>query len=146
MKQYKNPAVTVDIVVFMGGGIVLIKRKNDPFKDMFALPGGFIEYGKETLIQAAVRELKEETNLNVKYLLNPLGEYSHPRRDPRGHTITFAYYVELNDTYIKKLKAKDDAKEVKLFSLLEMPELAFDHAKIIRDAIDKVNEENYERD
>ncbi|MEK6758101.1 MAG: NUDIX hydrolase, partial [Nanoarchaeota archaeon] len=83
---YVNPASTVDLIVFFDGGIILIKRKHEPFKDCWALPGGFLELGKETLEQAAVRELFEETSL----ITNPeelklVGVYSDPRRDPRGH-------------------------------------------------------------
>ncbi len=127
---YVNPASTVDLIVFFDGGIILIKRKHEPFKDCWALPGGFLELGKETLEQAAVRELFEETSL----ITNPeelklVGVYSDPRRDPRGHVISHVYEVR---NYSGKLSANDDAVEVKAFR--ELPnKLAFDHKKIISD-------------
>jgi 8-oxo-dGTP diphosphatase len=131
---YINPASTADLIVLYEGGIVLIRRKHEPFKDCWALPGGFLECGKETLEQAAARELFEETSL----VTNPnelrlVGVYSNPRRDPRGHVISHAYEVK---NYSGKLKANDDAAEVKVFR--ELPKkLAFDHEKIIKNYLNK---------
>ena len=129
--QYKNPAVTVDIVVQIGfDSVVLIKRKNNPFKGKWALPGGYINYGQETLDEAAMRELKEETNLD-HISLNYICAFSHPNRDPRGHTITHVYHANVGTHCIKNMKAKDDAIEIKLFDLDKLPKLAFDHYDII---------------
>lgn len=138
---FKNPSVTVDIVCFCNeynNQFILIKRKNEPFKDCWALPGGFIDYGKETVEHAAVRELYEETNIKVKEdRLTLVDVFSNPKRDPRGHTVSIAYYVELSVTELTKLKAKDDAIDIGLYSNFE--HMAFDHNKIILKAINLRN-------
>ena len=124
--------LTVDIVILYNGGVVLIKRKHEPFKDHYALPGGFVEYG-ERVEDAAIREAKEETGLDVK-LLRLVGVYSDPNRDPRGHTVTTAFLA----LGTGELKAGDDAKEVHVVPVeeaLKLP-LAFDHEKILRDALE----------
>ena len=123
-----TPLLTVDTVIIFKGKIVLIKRKNPPFKDHFALPGGFVEVG-ETVEVAAVREAKEETGLEVK-LLKLLGVYSDPSRDPRGHTVSVCFLGEGSGN----LKAGSDARDTGLFGIDEIPELAFDHNKIIEDS------------
>ncbi|ASJ05847.1 NUDIX domain-containing protein [Thermococcus pacificus] len=123
--------LTADVVILYNGGVVLIKRKHEPFKDHYALPGGFVEYG-ERVEEAAVREAKEETGLDVR-LLRLVGVYSDPGRDPRGHTVTTAFLA----LGTGELKAGDDAKEVHVVPLeeaLKLP-LAFDHEKILRDAL-----------
>uniref|UniRef100_A0A7V6CDU9 inositol-phosphate phosphatase n=1 Tax=Thermodesulfobacterium geofontis TaxID=1295609 RepID=A0A7V6CDU9_9BACT len=126
-KPQKNPFPTVDIIIEVEDKIVLIYRKNPPFG--WAIPGGFVDYG-ETLESAAVREAKEETNLDIE-LLYLLGCYSDPKRDPRFHTITTVFVAKGKG----ELKAKDDAKLAKLFKIEEIPwdDLAFDHAKILKD-------------
>ncbi|WP_297421083.1 NUDIX hydrolase [Thermococcus sp.] len=123
--------LTADVVILYRGGVVLIKRKHEPFKDHYALPGGFVEYG-ESVEKAAVREAKEETGLNVK-LLRLVGVYSDPNRDPRGHTVTTAFLAAGSG----ELKAGDDAKEVTVVPLdeVEKVKLAFDHDRIIRNAL-----------
>jgi 8-oxo-dGTP diphosphatase len=128
--HYINPASTVDLIVNYGEGIVLIKRKHEPFKDYWALPGGFLEYKKETLEQAASRELFEETSLKTNPEdLKLIGVYSNPERDPRDHVISHVYEVR---NYSGELKANDDAAEVEVFR--KIPEnLAFDHSKILSD-------------
>ena len=123
-----NPASAVDLIVPYDGGIVLIKRKHEPFKDCWALPGGFLENGKETLEEAAARELFEETSL----ITNPnelilIGVYSNPERDPREHVISHVYEVR---NYSGKLKARDDAAEVNVFKNIPA-DLAFDHSTIL---------------
>jgi len=123
--------LTADVVILYHGGVVLVKRKHEPFKDHYALPGGFVEYG-ETVEEAAVREAREETGLDVK-LLRLVGVYSDPKRDPRGHTVTTAFLA----VGFGELKAGDDAKEVTVVPLdeIENVKLAFDHSKILRDAL-----------
>jgi 8-oxo-dGTP diphosphatase len=128
--EYKNPKVTVDGIVFEGENILLIKRKNQPFQGKWALPGGFVDYG-ETVENAVVREVLEETGLETK-IERLVGVYSDPKRDPRGHTIGIAYTCRKVGG---ELKGNDDALEAKYFKLNELPELAFDHKKIIADAV-----------
>ncbi|MBW1800163.1 MAG: NUDIX hydrolase [Deltaproteobacteria bacterium] len=124
--RYRNPFPTVDIIIEIGDGIVLIKRKNPPFG--WALPGGFVDYG-ESLETAAVREAKEETSLDV-HLISQLGAYSDPERDPRQHTITVVFIARAKG----RPEAADDAVEIGVFNHDNLPEaLAFDHGKILRD-------------
>ena len=112
----------------------MIKRKNDPYKDCWALPGGFVEYG-ESVETAAIREAKEETNIDVE-LKDLVNVYSQPDRDPRGHTVTVAYIAKGN---MSDMKAESDAKEIDVFSQEKLDEIniAFDHAKIIKDCLNK---------
>jgi ADP-ribose pyrophosphatase YjhB (NUDIX family) len=127
VKAYRNPFPTVDIIIEMEGGkIVLIQRKNPPYG--WALPGGFVDYG-ESLESAALREAKEETCLDVA-LLYQLGAYSDPARDPRFHTISVVFVAKATGNP----KAADDAKDVGLFGRSSLPAaLAFDHGKILQD-------------
>lgn len=125
-----NCALTVDCVVFSGDAIVLIKRKNPPFKNSYALPGGFVEDG-ETVETACIREAKEETNLDLKNLIF-VGAYSEPMRDPRGRVVSFAFLAEAD---LSLIQAGDDAKEIEIVSDWENVALAFDHKKIIFDAL-----------
>jgi len=127
IERYRNPFPTVDIIIEgVGGGIVLIKRKNPPFG--WALPGGFVDYG-ESLEAAAIREAKEETSLDVELLVQ-LGAYSDPQRDPRQHTISFVFVARSEGLP----QAADDAKETGLFDEGTLPEdIAFDHRKILMD-------------
>jgi len=125
-KEYKNPIPTVDIIIEMEGGIVLIKRKNPPYG--WALPGGFVEYG-ESLEDAAIREAKEETGLDVVEL-RQFHTYSAPDRDPRHHTISTVFTGKGRGV----LKGSDDAVEAKIFTEDNLPdEIAFDHRKILDD-------------
>lgn len=121
--------VTVDVLVInkKTDEILLIKRLNEPFKDCWALPGGFVDEN-EDLEQAARRELFEETNIETAEMTQ-IGAFGTPNRDPRGHMISVAYQTDLIDNQI--VKAKDDAKEVKWFSIKDLPDLAFDHLEII---------------
>ncbi|WP_456367771.1 NUDIX domain-containing protein [Thermococcus sp.] len=123
--------ITVDAVIIHNNGVVLIRRKNEPFRDHYALPGGFVEYG-ETVEEALIREAREETGLNVRPI-KLVGVYSRPDRDPRGHTITVAFLCIGEG----ELKAGDDAKDVFVFPVdeaLRLP-LAFDHSEILKDAL-----------
>ena len=128
--DFKHPAVTVDAVIVKEGRIALIKRKNEPFKGKWALPGGFVDYGEKTE-DAAVREALEETSLNVE-LLSLLGVYSDPKRDPRGHTVGVIYLAK---PVGGELKAADDAAEAKWHDISQPVELAFDHGIIYADAL-----------
>jgi purine-nucleoside phosphorylase len=124
---YKNPVPTVDIIIELPGGkIVLIQRKNPPLG--WALPGGFVEYG-ESLEEAAVREAREETSLDVT-LVRQHHTYSHPDRDPRGHTISTVFIAQSQGTP----QAADDAQGIGVFDRLSLPSsIAFDHHQILND-------------
>jgi len=125
-KKYRNPLPTVDIIIEIHSGIVLIERKNPPHG--WALPGGFVDYG-ESLEAAAVREAKEETSLDIT-LEEQFHSYSAPGRDPRHHTITMVFIAKASGTP----KAEDDAKNLGVFTEGELPDpIAFDHSKIISD-------------
>lgn len=122
---YKNPFPTVDIIIELEDGIVLIERKNPPYG--WALPGGFVDYG-ESFEHAAVREAKEETSLDVT-LIRQFHTYSAPDRDPRHHTASTVFIATAEGT----LRAADDALQAKVFSRDNLPELVFDHALILDD-------------
>ena len=126
--MHKNPALTVDAIAIRDGQIVLIKRKNPPFQGSYALPGGFVDYG-ETVENAVIREFKEETGLDAD-IKKLIGIYSEPDRDPRGHTVSIAFELKITGG---NMIAGDDAANVSLFPLDELPDMAFDHAKIIAD-------------
>ena len=128
----KRPSITVDAVILKENKIVLIKRKNAPFKEYYALPGGFVDYG-EKVEDAVIREVKEETGLKTK-IEKLVGVYSAPDRDPRGHTITIVYKLNITGG---ELRSGDDAKEIGLFDLNKLPRLAFDHKEIIGNFIKK---------
>ena len=133
MADYKIPSLTADIFIFDDDfNFILIKRKNDPYKDCWALPGGFVEYG-ESVETAAIREAKEETSMDVE-LKNLVNVYSKPDRDPRGHTITVAFTAKGD---MSKRKADSDAKEIAIFSAEHLDEIdiAFDHRQIIKDCL-----------
>ena len=121
--------LTVDGVVPYKEGIVLVKRKNDPFRGYYALPGGIVEYG-ERVEDAVLREVREETGLEC-VIDRLVGVYSDPDRDPRGHYVSICFLLRVMGG---KLRAGSDAQEVKVFKLGELPKLAFDHFNIVRDA------------
>jgi 8-oxo-dGTP diphosphatase len=125
LKNYKNPLPTVDIIIEIKGGIILIERKNKPFG--WALPGGFVDYG-ESLEQAATREALEETGLQIT-LKQQLKTYSAPDRDPRHHTISTVFIATADGSP----RAGDDAAKADIFAQQNLPRLAFDHAKILTD-------------
>lgn len=122
---YRNPFPTVDIIIRQGQQIVLVERKNEPLG--WALPGGFVDYG-ESLEQAAVREAREETALELKNL-RQFRAYSDPDRDPRQHNISMVFTAEGEGV----LCGGDDAAQAKLFRLEALPQLCFDHDKILAD-------------
>lgn len=132
MPKPVTPLVAVDAVILLNNkqDIVLIRRKNPPFRGSLALPGGFVDVG-ESVEQACIREAKEETNVKIK--INKLiGVFSNPKRDPRGHTISIAFLCEPL-TEKEKPKALDDAAALEIFPLSKIPslKLAFDHLDII---------------
>ncbi|HPJ30427.1 MAG TPA: NUDIX hydrolase [Methanothrix sp.] len=128
----KTPLLATDALILFGEGIVLISRENPPFQGFYALPGGFVEVG-ETVEEATRREAKEETGLDIT-LLKLVGVYSEPHRDPRGHVVSISYLAWGRG----ELAAGSDAKSVQVFDPKELPPLAFDHATIIRDGLEKL--------
>jgi 8-oxo-dGTP diphosphatase len=125
MKRILTPLLAVDAVIFFQNAIVLIKRDRPPFAGCYALPGGFVEIG-ETVEAAAVREAREETGLAID-LLGLVGIYSNPARDPRGHVVSAAFLARGSGDLT--------AGSAHIFPLQSLPPLAFDHDKIISDAI-----------
>ena len=137
--QYPRPAVTADCVVIGRAAdgdrkVLLIRRGNNPYKDCWALPGGFMDMN-ETLEECARRELKEETGLTPTGEMVELKSFSTVDRDPRGRTITVAYLIEMPLT---EAKGSDDAAEARWFPLDELPSLAFDHDEIIKVALARI--------
>jgi 8-oxo-dGTP diphosphatase len=130
-RRHKQPGLAVDAVVFDSQArLVLVRRKFSPFKGRFALPGGFVEYG-ETVEAAAARELLEETGLRPK-TQRLIGVYSDPRRDPRGHTVSVAFLMTVAGG---PPKAGDDAATAEFVAEWRNKKLAFDHEKIVADAL-----------
>lgn len=130
MREYKNPIPTVDAIIQNSSSILLVKRKKDPYKNQFALPGGFVNEG-ETIEDAIEREVYEETSLQV-HPIDILGVYSDPKRDPRGHMMTVVFIVLIirgNPT------AGDDAKELLWIPIEKLNDIkiAFDHKLVLRD-------------
>ena len=132
--NYPHPAVTADCLVFAhtdeGMKLLLIQRKNEPCKGKWAFPGGFMDID-ETTVDAARRELKEETGLVVGDL-HRVGIFDAVDRDPRERIITVAYYTILDKP--AEVSGLDDAAQAKWFLLTELPDLAFDHKEILQEA------------
>ncbi len=132
MLPIKTPLLTVDIITRYRKGIVLIERKNPPYG--WALPGGFVEVG-ESLEDAAIREAKEETSLDIK-LIEQFHAYSDPHRDPRFHTTSVVFLADGNGI----VRGKDDAKRAGVFSEETLPpDVVFDHRQIITDYFNYIN-------
>lgn len=125
----RPPMLTVDVIVERGGEILLIRRLNPPFQGRWAIPGGFVEYG-ERVEDAALRELEEETGLRIR-ITGLLGVYSDPGRDPRGHVVSVCYVAEGEGDEA----GGSDAAEARFFKPeeIDFDNLAFDHARIIKD-------------
>jgi 8-oxo-dGTP diphosphatase len=126
--EQRHPWLTVDGLLLLDGKLVCVRRGRDPFAGRLALPGGFVELG-ETVQEAVVREVREETGLETR-VRRLVGVYSDPKRDPRGHTVSVAFELE---PIGGRIRASDDAAEVVLVDPDHPPELAFDHATIVRD-------------
>jgi 8-oxo-dGTP diphosphatase len=133
-QRYRNPTPTVDTIIQMDSRILLVKRKNDPFKGYLVLPGGFVNEG-ERVEDAAKREVKEETSLNIE-LLDILGVYSDPTRDPRGHMMSTVFIAKISSNNEKvDAVAQDDAAAIEWISLevINTRNVGFDHKRIISD-------------
>src|SRR2546423_12085705 len=136
-REYDKPSVTADWVVLKrdatgGAEVLLLERTKDPCAGQWALPGGFANK-EEPLPSVARRELQEETGLRVTKI-KQIGAFGDPGRDPRGWTVSVAYLAELPDRRYR-VKAADDAEDVRWFSIDALPKLAFDHARILRHAL-----------
>jgi len=152
--DYPLPAVTVDMVIFTIRkgrlNVLLIQRRDDPHKGSWVIPGGFVEVGVghksrgnqgETLEEAAERELLEETSLQRdrdQVFLEQLYTFGDPGRDPRGRVITVAYYALVSPEAYHRVEAGDDAVEAAWYDVEDLPEMAFDHDKIMTAAIERV--------
>lgn len=136
--EYPRPAVCIDCVIFSHdrSSILLIKRAQEPFREFWALPGGFVEMD-ETLEESAKRELEEETGLkNIE--LEQLYTYGNPGRDPRGRVISIAFWGVINQSECN-VCAGSDAASAQWFPFGELPMLAFDHSEIILKALESVS-------
>lgn len=141
--QNKLPDIklTVDAVVFgyskaEGVAVLLIQRKYPPFKDEWAIPGGFV-LEEESLEEAVQRELQEETGIAVNYL-EQLYTFGEPKRDPRQRIVSVAYYGLVKSSQYQVLKASTDAANAQWFSIKKLPALAFDHKQILHIAIERL--------
>jgi ADP-ribose pyrophosphatase YjhB (NUDIX family) len=131
--HHKNPLPTVDIIIQKDSQILLVNRKKEPFKGLFALPGGFVNEG-EQVEDAAKREAKEETSLDIE-LVDILGVYSEPNRDPRGHIMSTVFVGKISPNNKVEALAQDDAAKIEWIDLedVDNTHFAFDHQKIISD-------------
>lgn len=132
--KYPRPAVTADCIVITKEAepkVLLIQRGDEPFKECWAFPGGFMNMD-ETTEECAIRELEEETGLKVSDI-HQIGAYSKVNRDPRGRTVTVAY-LSIMDKPLP-VTGHDDAAKAEWWPLSSLPILAFDHDEIISDAI-----------
>ncbi|MHA1906709.1 MAG: NUDIX domain-containing protein [Candidatus Thorarchaeota archaeon] len=128
--MYKNPAPTIDVVITDSQRVVLVKRGREPFKGTWVFPGGFIDYG-ETAEHAAVREALEETQMKIE-LIDLLGVYSAPDRDPRSHHVNIVFVARPIEGEPQGGDDAADAKWVKIEDLDES-DLAFDHGLVFTD-------------
>ncbi len=131
--EFARPALSVDAVVFTDEPtrILLVRRAREPFAGRWALPGGFVDE-MEPLEDAVRRELREETGLTDIEGLRQVKTYGAPGRDPRGWTVSIAFSAAVTDEVA--VEGADDAEEAAWFPIEDIPELAFDHDEIVRDA------------
>ncbi len=146
--DYPRPAVTVDAVLLSLGAdgleVLLIERGHEPHAGAWALPGGFVDQD-EALDQALRRELREETGIEVADL-EQIGAYGDPGRDPRGHTVGVAFLCALDRArLLAGLQAGDDARRAALHPLGALPELAFDHDRMVADTLRRLASERQAR-
>ena len=142
---WPRPMVTVDALIYKKYRgkvqVLLIERGNNPYKGMWAIPGGFVDMD-EDLVDAAKRELEEETGLKG-IELEQMHTFGKPGRDPRGRNITICFIGELKKTNVRA-KAGDDASKAKWFDIKKLPEnLAFDHEEVLKFAAAELKERNY---
>jgi len=140
-QKFSQTSVTTDAVIFKLNNkaslqVLLIQRKNDPFKLKWALPGGFLE-NDETLEECVSREIEEETGL-TGLTFHQLEAFSSPNRDPRGRVITIVFWAFLTNNPL--LNPDSDALKAKWFDINHLPELAFDHDAIIKRAVKRALE------
>ena len=140
-KTVQDISVAVDAIVFGyskndGVSVLLIQRKYPPFKNSWAIPGGFV-LTEESLEDAVRRELNEETGIEVNYL-EQLYTFGDPKRDPRQRVISVAYFALVKSTQFQQLKAATDAENAQWFNIKSLPSLAFDHKQILNMAIERV--------
>ncbi|MEV5887683.1 NUDIX hydrolase [Streptomyces sp. NPDC052020] len=129
MTQTEEIRYTADVVLLAGNRVLLIQRDWPPYEGMWALPGGHVDAG-ESSREAAVRELEEETGITVSASdLRQVGAFDDPGRDPRGRYVTVAYVATLPDPVLPT--AGDDARAARWWPLDDLPQLAFDHARIL---------------
>lgn len=140
-QKYKNPSVTVDILIFTiiqnTLNVLLVQRKYDPFQNMWAIPGGFVHID-ESVDDAAKRELYEETNLSEGVYLEQLYTFGDPMRDPRKRVITVSYFSLAPFDRLQFAKAGSDASNVKWLPVNKIENLAFDHNKILDYALERI--------
>lgn len=138
--QYERPSVTVDVIIFtllkQDLKVLLIKRKHPPFAGYWAIPGGFVGM-TESLEEAALRELEEETGVRDFYL-EQLYTFGEPMRDPRTRVITVAYFALFPATALPSPRAASDAAAARWWSMYNLPDLAFDHAEILDYALTRL--------
>jgi 8-oxo-dGTP diphosphatase len=139
--EYERPGLTVDCVIFgldleeESLNVMLIERDLEPFAGMWAVPGGFVRFG-ETLEEAAMRELQEETGITDVFL-EQLYTFGDPQRDPRGWVVSVAYYALVSPEK-HSVQAATDARQAQWFPVRSLPPLAFDHAEILRTALERL--------
>lgn len=136
---YPRPSVTVDIAIFVPENdkfkLLLIQRAQEPFKGLYALPGGFLDIN-ETLEETARREILEETGLKTPFLTQ-VHTFSELERDPRGRVITTCFATILENSQLSKIQAGSDAEKADWFDVNQLPPLAFDHSIIIQEVVEK---------
>lgn len=135
--DYPMPAITVDAVILTAGHVLLIKRRDDPFKGHWALPGGFMNID-ESLLAAVIRETREETGLDISECpILPVGYFDEPTRDHRGRVVSFAFVVGIPFALTAQAVAGDDAADFGWYPIEDLPKLAFDHEQIIKQSLEK---------